>query len=125
MEGRLSLTIEPGIVQRAKRVARERNTSLSAMVEDVLREAIAGREEGKRGRGEEGKRGRGEEGRISRQLGKARVGSCRGRGWWGCKPLPIRSRGHATVAAEASGEMALVVEADLHRDVRDVLIRRG
>ena len=53
MEGRLSLTIEPGIVQRAKRVARERNTSLSAMVEDVLREAIAGREEGKRGRGED------------------------------------------------------------------------
>ena len=46
MKGRLSLTIEPRIVHRAKRVARERNTSLSAMVEDLLREAVAGRDEG-------------------------------------------------------------------------------
>jgi len=39
MKTRLSLTVDPQVTHRAKRVARHRKQSLSAMVEDLLREA--------------------------------------------------------------------------------------
>ena len=37
MKRRLTLTIDPGVAHQAKRTARHRNTSLSALVEDLLR----------------------------------------------------------------------------------------
>lgn len=39
MKSRLSLTVDPQVTHRAKRVARVRNQSLSSMVEDLLRQA--------------------------------------------------------------------------------------
>ena len=36
MKNRLSLTIDPKVVRQAKRVAKKRNTSLSALVEQLL-----------------------------------------------------------------------------------------
>lgn len=39
MKSRLSLTVDPQITHRAKRVAKARKQSLSAMVEDLLRKA--------------------------------------------------------------------------------------
>ncbi len=36
MKNRLSLTIDPRIARQAKRVAKKRNTSLSALVEQLL-----------------------------------------------------------------------------------------
>jgi hypothetical protein len=39
MKSRLSLTVDPQVTHRAKRVARARNQSLSSMVEDLLRQA--------------------------------------------------------------------------------------
>lgn len=47
MKTRLSLTVDPQVTHRAKRVARHRKQSLSAMVEDLLREAA---DSGGRGR---------------------------------------------------------------------------
>ncbi len=39
MKSRLSLTVDPQVIHLAKRVARDRKQSLSAMVEDLLRKA--------------------------------------------------------------------------------------
>lgn len=39
MKSRLSLTVDPQVTHLAKRVARHRKQSLSAMVEDLLRKA--------------------------------------------------------------------------------------
>ena len=39
MKGRITLTIDPAIVRRAKKIALERKTSVSALVEGLLRGA--------------------------------------------------------------------------------------
>ncbi len=39
MKGRITLTIDPAIVRRAKKIAMERKTSVSALVENLLRSA--------------------------------------------------------------------------------------
>jgi hypothetical protein len=39
MKNRITLTIDPAVARRAKKVARARNTSVSGLVEDLLRSA--------------------------------------------------------------------------------------
>jgi hypothetical protein len=39
MKRRITLTIDPGVARRAKRLAHERRTSVSALVEDLVRSA--------------------------------------------------------------------------------------
>ncbi len=39
MKSRVTLTIDPEVARRAKKVARSRNTSFSGLVEDLLRTA--------------------------------------------------------------------------------------
>lgn len=41
MKNRLSLTIDPVVVRKAKRVAKLQNRSLSSLVEAILSEAVA------------------------------------------------------------------------------------
>ncbi|MCF6311780.1 MAG: ribbon-helix-helix domain-containing protein [Verrucomicrobiales bacterium] len=41
MKSRFNLTLEPKLVHQVKRIAKKRNTSFSAMVEDLLREAVS------------------------------------------------------------------------------------
>jgi hypothetical protein len=45
MKNRITLTIDPAIVKRAKKEARIRNTSLSGLVEELLRSASLSRGE--------------------------------------------------------------------------------
>jgi hypothetical protein len=39
MKGRITLTIDPTVARRARKVARARNTTVSGLVEDLLRAA--------------------------------------------------------------------------------------
>jgi len=45
MKSRITLTIDPGVAKRAKRIARNRKTNVSALIEELVRNASVTGEE--------------------------------------------------------------------------------